>query len=311
MKRKGFTLIELLVVVAIIALLISILLPSLGRARELSKRAVCAANVRGIGQSCKVYANDFNEQWPISAALKPGAGYTRLGSVGKYILGTGAVNTPPVMGPVADPSIGQCFWLLVRGGSTTAKQFICPSSSDAPDPKANPMSYFDFGDVASASVDRGAGNLSYGYQHPYGRFAVPSEGIDPSMPVAADKGRSGVTVLGLWSGTPVPPTLLENWTPDNWKGANSSAHSEGEGQNVLFMDGHASFEKKSACGTPRDPNDPTVSYRVGSHANKVYGDIIYENNRLTPIYSSANTNYPGGCEPNDANDSVIAHSAPI
>ena len=66
MKRKGFTLIELLVVVAIIALLISILLPSLARARELTKRSVCMANLRGIGSGCVIYSNDNNEWFPMS-----------------------------------------------------------------------------------------------------------------------------------------------------------------------------------------------------------------------------------------------------
>lgn len=56
--KRGFTLIELLVVIAIIALLASILLPSLKMAQELAKKTVCQSNMRGIGVAMSLYAAD-------------------------------------------------------------------------------------------------------------------------------------------------------------------------------------------------------------------------------------------------------------
>ena len=62
--RRAFTLIELLVVVAIIALLIAILLPSLQRAKEQARTDVCMSNMRQVSMGFLMYANEWNGVLP-------------------------------------------------------------------------------------------------------------------------------------------------------------------------------------------------------------------------------------------------------
>ncbi len=72
MRKRAFTLIELLVVVAIIAVLISILLPSLSEAREQGKVAKCLANLKMTMTGCHIYFNEFNDVFPFIVVSKGG-----------------------------------------------------------------------------------------------------------------------------------------------------------------------------------------------------------------------------------------------
>ncbi len=290
MKRKqGFTLIELLVVVAIIALLISILLPSLARARETAKRAVCASNLKGILTGMKVYANnnrDFYPAAPHKKGLQPGA-QGKNGNWVSYVgdpegyMGSAVLGRPSIEEQITEATettvpVSRSLFLLVIQGTCTAKQFTCPSSGDEEDNMRNKRSATE--EVAAQrGYDRfdfkGYPQLSYGYTVPYGPKGVPSENRDPRMAIMADKSpyfdagtmsdkettpdlnldAPGSAVVELIDDTYdiSTPTEILRLESEAWKPLNSRNHA-GEGQQVAFGDGHAEWAQKPIVGANYD-----------------------------------------------------------
>ena len=127
-KNRGFTLVELLVVIGIIAVLVSLLLPTLGRAREAAGRTKCLANLRSIGQLCTMYAGRYNDQIPIGFS-GPASGSKIFQN--NYFLSRNSSSPAPGT-TVRYVGLGLLFEanLMTQGIGGEGQVFYCPAFQD-------------------------------------------------------------------------------------------------------------------------------------------------------------------------------------
>ena len=129
MRQRAFTLIELLVVVAIIALLIAILLPSLSKARDEAKRAACMSQLRQFANAWTLYTVDWR------------------GGLFDYTL-TRSDNE---------------YWtsILAKYYAENSAMLICPQTEDLPGDQG-------VGNTGIAGVRMGSATIAWSEQRPYG-----------------------------------------------------------------------------------------------------------------------------------------------
>ena len=99
-SKNQFTLIELLVVIAIIAILAAMLLPTLGRAKEISKSIACTNNLKQLGTAVTMYVGDYNGWLPVYQKTDYNSAWKC--ELAPYLLGSDAItsvnyNTSPLL----------------------------------------------------------------------------------------------------------------------------------------------------------------------------------------------------------------------
>jgi prepilin-type processing-associated H-X9-DG protein len=210
--------------------------------RETSGRQRCPSNLRQIGQAILLYLNENKGQFP----------RTVYDPTVPPVWGTGASSSEPFAGPLrpADNDVTAALFLLMRTQDITPAVFVCGSTGV----KEDPLGGAKDGARGRSNFTDWRGNLSYSLANPYANLDEPRRHHrvtkEGAFPLAADM-NPGV-------GDDFDPTAAtETSNPVDLRRANSRSH-QGVGQNVLYADGHVSFEDNPFCGVKRD-NIYTVS----------------------------------------------------
>jgi prepilin-type N-terminal cleavage/methylation domain-containing protein len=237
-RGRGFTLIELLVVVAIIALLISILLPSLGRAKELANRVYCAANLRGAGQSLYIYAYENNNTLPVT--MPPAQAYQWTnGFAGaqatSYTSGDQLALAMPARRPGSPIA---SMWILTLYNQAPAKMFVCKSDRAIAGPaqrvNSSGMLFDNFQDEFQ---------VSYSIVYPWS-----GGGVSPAWRYASSSSSQAL----MSDMAPLSGDGNKNTLAPRGSGAANSANHEDKGQNVSYADNHVDWQTNPYNGDTQD-----------------------------------------------------------
>jgi prepilin-type processing-associated H-X9-DG protein len=234
--RGGFTLIHLLIVIIILAFLAAMLMPSLCRSSEQANRIRCASNLKAVGYMIATYQNENGGHFPRTVAEAID------NPVPTFYTGAAARQPFGPDGP-APNDITAAIYLLLRTQDTTGEILICPSSAN--ERTTQPLQ--------ETSNFPDASGLSYSFQNPYTRSSNPA--VPNTQPL------SGPADFALAADiNPGGKPLLT--TPADARRAeivriNSPNHA-GDGENVLYADGHVDWSATPFAGMERKVDGRTI-----------------------------------------------------
>jgi prepilin-type processing-associated H-X9-DG protein len=234
-------------------------------------RVKCASNLRQIGQAILLYSNDNRGPYPRTIYDPNHADHPTA-----Y---TGVTGTDPYQPGGPNPNdVSAALYNLLRTEDITSRVFVCPAAGQHADVfgggihTALDQANFPSGDV-----------LSYSYANPYPSEAARNlgynlvQGLAPTFAVAADMNPGSAALLQLTPDSPM----------NQMRDGNSPNHG-GNGQNVLYGDGHVEFQNNPFAGANRDNiytygdsgTDPNINAALPTGGKGIWGSPVGPNDSV-------------------------------